>query len=242
MLIPEAFCEQGTDVGQNHKTAKKSEKNLTFEIGSNSDLVLENTVTGNLEWTIENFGRMQKGFLTLPTKFDMVDPLLYLNHNGRIIIRMSVNPQEVISKVEFGTSPLTARIEALNKLCDAGYRIGLLVAPVVMLSNWKELYSKLLIQLHHNLSEKTKHQMFIEVIFMTYSYVHRMINSQAFPSAIELYDKELMTGRGMGKYCYKKHAREEGELFLREEIAKYFPDAKIEYVEGRYIFHKRYRT
>ena len=31
---------------------------------------------------------------------------------------------------------------------------------------------------------------------MTYSYVHRAINREAFPKAAELYDKELMTGRG----------------------------------------------
>lgn len=37
------------------KTAEKREEDLTFEIGSNSDLVLENTITGNLVWTIENF-------------------------------------------------------------------------------------------------------------------------------------------------------------------------------------------
>ena len=37
------------------KTAEKSEKELTFEIGSNSDLILENSITGNLKWTIENF-------------------------------------------------------------------------------------------------------------------------------------------------------------------------------------------
>ena len=34
------------------KVANKSEKDLTFEIGSNSDLILENTITGNLPWTI----------------------------------------------------------------------------------------------------------------------------------------------------------------------------------------------
>ena len=34
------------------KVANKSEKELTFEIGSNSDLILENTITGNLPWTI----------------------------------------------------------------------------------------------------------------------------------------------------------------------------------------------
>ena len=86
------------------RTANKSEKELTFEIGSNSDLVLENTITGNLEWTIENFANTPKGYLTFPTKFEMVDSLLPLKHNNKIIIRMSVNPEEIINRVEFGTS------------------------------------------------------------------------------------------------------------------------------------------
>ena len=37
------------------KTANDSEEELVFEIGSNSDLILENQITGNLKWTIENF-------------------------------------------------------------------------------------------------------------------------------------------------------------------------------------------
>ena len=37
------------------KTQEKSAQELVFEIGSNSDLILENTITGNLKWTIENF-------------------------------------------------------------------------------------------------------------------------------------------------------------------------------------------
>ncbi len=35
------------------KINNQSEKELTFEIGSNSDLILENTITGNLDWTIK---------------------------------------------------------------------------------------------------------------------------------------------------------------------------------------------
>ena len=42
------------------KTANKSERDLVFEIGSNSDLILENTITKNLIWTIENFANTQK--------------------------------------------------------------------------------------------------------------------------------------------------------------------------------------
>ncbi len=42
------------------KTAEEKEQNLTFEIGSNSDLILENTITNNLVWTIENFKNAKK--------------------------------------------------------------------------------------------------------------------------------------------------------------------------------------
>ena len=212
------------------KTAQKSEKQLTFEIGSNSDLILENTITGNLVWTIENFANTEKGFLTLPTKFDMVDDILPLKHNGRIIIRMSVNPAEIINKVEFGTSRLKGRIEAINKLTEAGYKIGILIAPVILVENWQQLYSELIQTLSIELSEKARRTAFFEIIFMTYSYVHTKINEEAFPNAINLYDKEIMTGRGKGKYRYKEANRNEAEEFLREQMHKYFPNNKIEYV------------
>ena len=181
------------------KVAKQSEKQLTFEIGSNSDLILENTITGNLVWTIENFANTEKGLLTLPTKFEMVDSILPLNHNGKIIIRMSVNPAEIINKVEFGTSRLKGRIEAINKLVEAGYKIGILIAPVILVENWQQLYTELIQTLNSELLEKAKKMAFFEIIFMTYSYVHTKINEEAFPEAINLYDKEIMTGRGNGK-------------------------------------------
>ncbi len=212
------------------KTSLNSEEELTFEIGSNSDLILENTITNNLVWTIENFANTQKGKLTFPTKFDMVDDILNLNHKGKIVVRISVNPEEIINKVEFGTSRLKGRIEAINKLAEADYPIGILIAPVILVDNWKELYSDLIKYLYENLGNKAKKSAFFEIIFMTYSYVHRAINTEAFPSAIDLYNKQLMTGRGRGKYMYKNYIREEGEVFLREEMKKYFPNNEIMYV------------
>lgn len=212
------------------KTAKNSQTDLTFEIGSNSDLILENGITHNLEWTIEQFGKQEKGFITFPTKFAAEKSLLAINHRGRAIVRMSVNPQEIITQVEFGTSALKNRIQSINALCDAGYKVGLLIAPVVMVKNWKSLYMELLEILADTLSEKVKSEMLIEIIFMTYSYIHRAINNEAFPEAVELYDKAIMTGRGMGKYTYNQAARTDGEEFLRTEIAKRFDAEKILYI------------
>lgn len=212
------------------KVANKSDKNLTFEIGSNSDLILENAITNNLVWTIENFRRSSKGMLTFPTKFDMVDPILPLNHDGKIIVRMSVNPQDIIKQIEIGTSPLKNRVEAINKLKQAGYKVGILIAPVILVDNWRNLYEELIKYLDENLSIEVKKDVFFEIIFMTYSYVHRMINNDAFPDRINLYNQDIMTVRGRGKYMYKKEVKEEGEVFFRDKLKRYFPSNEILYI------------
>jgi len=212
------------------KKSIKTKEISTFEIGSNSDLILENQITGNLNKVIEEFGEKGRGFITFPTKFNMVDKLLNLKHNGKTIIRMSLNPQHIISKVEIGTSSLIHRIDALNKVCDAGYKVGILIAPVIFVENWKELYFELIQTLKNKLSYKVKEEMFIEVIFMTYSYVHNAINDQAFPNKVKLYNEKLMTGRGRGKYTYKKEYRDDAEKFIRGELNKSFDSPNIIYV------------
>ena len=194
------------------------EPGRTYEIGSNSDLVLENTITGNLLYTIPRFAEEGNGSLTFPTKFHMVEPLLSLDHRGKVIFRMSVNPQPIISRIELGTSSLKERIQAVNQMCEAGYPCGLLIAPVILTDGWKDMYRELLEELEAGLSDKMKKTMFLEIILMTYSYVHRAINAEAFPAAPDLYSKELMTGRGRGRYCYRQEARAEAEAFLRSEI------------------------
>lgn len=212
------------------KKASGAEIPLTFEIGSNSDLVLENTITGNLEWVIQEFARRTKGFLTFPTKFDRVDSLLDLDHRGKTIFRMSLNPQEIIARIELGTSPLQKRIEAVNKMCEAGYPVGILIAPVILTPEWQKQYTELFDIMAQKLSEKVKREMVLEVIFMTYSFVHRAINAEAFPYAPQLYEKELMTGRGRGKYCYRKEVREKAEEYIRSELDRHFKNPRILYI------------
>ena len=132
------FVNREQMLGKIIKVANEADKDITFEIGSNSDLILENTITNNLVWTIENFKDNPKGLLTFPTKFDMVDPILPLDHKGKVIVRMSVNPREIIRTIEIGTSPLENRVKAINKLKDAGYKLGILIAPVILVEDWKK--------------------------------------------------------------------------------------------------------
>jgi spore photoproduct lyase len=126
-------------------------------------LILENQITGSLDKTIERFGKEGKGYITFPTKFNMIDSLLNLKHNQKTIVRMSLNPQEIIEKIEIGTSNLDKRIEAMNKLAKAGYKIGILIAPVVFVDNWEKLYLDLLDQMKIMLSDQVKESLVLKL-------------------------------------------------------------------------------
>ena len=79
-------------------------------------MVLENTLTGNLRWAIEKFADIPNAYATFATKFHMVDDLLDCKHNGHTQMRISVNPELIIKRIELGTSDLMSRIEAANKM------------------------------------------------------------------------------------------------------------------------------
>ena len=204
--------------------------NSVFEIGSNSDLILENQITNNLPYTINNFCAKEKARITFPTKFSMVQDMLTLKHKGRVIVRMSVNPAIIINRVELGTSSLPDRAEAINDLCEAGYRVGILLAPIILIDNWQQHYLELLDYLADNLTNKVKKQVFFEIIFMTYSYVQNAINTEAFPNAYKIFNKQLMKGRGRGKYCYKAELKQSSAEFLTTEVNGRFGENKIIYI------------
>ncbi|NPV69915.1 MAG: spore photoproduct lyase [Firmicutes bacterium] len=201
-----------------------------FEIGSNSDLVLEDSVTGSLQWAIERFAGLERGSATLATKFGAIDGLLSLNHRGKTTIRVSVNPEEIIRRIEMGTSPLGARITAANALAAAGYPVALNLAPVIMLTGWREMYGRLLQRLEAELSAGVKRRLFFEIIFMTYGLANEQINREAFPNAENLLDRRCMRPKGRGKYCYSPRIRTEAEEFLVNEIGSLFPGAPVRYI------------
>ena len=212
------------------RTAEKSETPAVFEIGSNSDLVIENTITGNLIWTIEKFSRVDRGTITFPTKFHMIDDLLPLRHNGRTVVRMSVNPEYIVKHIEIGTSKLDERIEALIKLHRAGYPVGLLIAPVVLLPGWEGMYEGLVQTLAQKLPEDLKKILKIEVIIMTYGFAHKAIHEAAFKGAVDVFDKERMRPSGRGKYRYKKEVSQDAHEKMHDLITKYLPECSIAYI------------
>ncbi|GAA0742979.1 SPL family radical SAM protein [Clostridium oceanicum] len=212
------------------KTIKKVGEHKVYELGCNSDMVLENTITGNLKWAIEEFGKLENATATFATKFDAVDDLLDAKHNGHTQMRISINPKEIINKVEFGTSSLKERLTAANKMFEAGYKIGLNIAPIILEKDFEIIYENMFKEVSNYLLPKLKSQLFIEVIFMTYGSANFYINGESMPKAINLLDKSKMRPKGPGKYTYRNEYRRPAEKIIKGYIEKYLPDATISYI------------
>ena len=224
------FVNREEIMGAVERKAAKLEGEALFEIGSNSDMVLEDTITGNLQWAVRRFAEIPKARATLATKFSQVDPLLELDHNNKTQIRISVNPADYIARVELGTSALEHRIAAANKLFHAGYRVGINIAPVMVLPDWRQQYEMMFADLSEGLDSGVKEQVFIEIIFMTYGLANQRINEAALPKALDIYNADLMRPKGRGKYCYTGEARREVEEFLQAKIERVFPKGIVSYI------------
>lgn len=213
------------------KQSQNYDKDTIYEIGSNSDLLLENLVTEDLQDNLEYFfENSNKGIITFPTKFKHIQPILNIKSKDRLIPRMSLNPQEIIAKYELKTSNLKDRLIAINNLCESGYKPYILIAPIIITEEYKTEYTNLINCMNDILTKKAKNNISFELIFMTYSYIHDKINTEAFPKSKQLYSKILMTSRGIGKYHYKDNIKKEASVFIQNLLKKNFYNYTIKYI------------
>lgn len=101
---------------QNLVSYKSNNQVTTFEASCYTDPLGIEHLTGSLVETIRFFGEQEKMHLRWVTKFDQVDALLPLPHNGHTQPRVSLNTALIASRLEAGTASLDARLAAIRKL------------------------------------------------------------------------------------------------------------------------------
>jgi len=112
----------------------------TWELGDS--LALESS-TGQAAELIKEFTSLHNAVLELKTKSDRVDSILGMDHKNRTVISWSLNASHVISSEEHGTASLEKRIDAMNKVYNSGYLMGLHFDPMIFHEQWEKGYETL---------------------------------------------------------------------------------------------------
>jgi spore photoproduct lyase len=126
------------------RNAARAAEGTTFEASCYTAPLGIEHITGSLAETIRFFGAWEaEAQLRFTTKYDAIGPLLDLPHNRRTRIRFSVNARGA-ERFEGGAPRVRSRLLAMQQAATAGYRIGLTIAPILNLPDWREAYDALL--------------------------------------------------------------------------------------------------
>jgi len=205
-----------------------------FEGAATSDPVPVEPYTHSLEKAIIFFGNNNNGRFRFVTKYNDIDSLLKLEHNGHTEIRFSINTSSVINQYEHFTASRDKRIEASIKVAEAGYPMGFLVAPVFIYPNWKEEYHDLLLELRSKLPNDLKFPLTFEIISHRYTTTAKNRILEVFPEStlpMNDNDRKFKYGQfGYGKYLYTKEIIHEIKQFFTQEIEELFQNKEVKYI------------
>ena len=204
-----------------------------FEAACTSDPVGLEHITGSLAHLIEFMAKQEHGRLRFVTKFNNVDPLLGLEHNGHTRIRFSVNADYVIRHFEPGTSSFADRIEAAGKVARAGYPLGFIIAPIIWHEGWEEGYAELLRRLKAEVPPEAEPTLTFELIQHRFTKTAKRVIEARYPkSKLEMDEakRKYKWGRwGQGKYVYPDEQATALREHITEQIFANFPKASIDY-------------
>ncbi|MBE6023605.1 MAG: spore photoproduct lyase [Cellulosilyticum sp.] len=205
-----------------------------FEGAATSDSLAVEPLTHSLAKCITYFGERDYTRFRFVSKYNDVDGLLDLKHNGHTEIRFSLNTPYIINTYEHATASSKLRIEASSKVSRSGYPVGFIIAPVFMYPNWKEEYHDLLVNLKHELPEKPPHPIIFEVISHRYTLRAKNRITQIFPeTSLPMTEEErsFKYGQfGYGKYVYPKEQLADMKAFFTKELDDLFPYKDVKYI------------
>ena len=215
------------------RSRARSGEGTTFEASCYTDPLALEHLTGSLSTLIEWFGRVDAPVqLRFTSKFDAVEPLLRLQHGGRTRMRASINPAG-FARFEGGTSPVDARLAALAKMGEAGYPLGLTIAPIIAAPGWEDAYGELIAQAASALSGLDAPDLTVELITHRYTPGSKAVLDAWYPgSSLDMGREsrvEKRTKFGSLKYVYDPATMAALRRFFEQEIKQHLPYARILY-------------
>ena len=216
-------------------TQDRGHEGTTFELSCYTDPLAIEHLTGSLSAAIERAGSGRYGdaAVRFTTKFDAVDQLLDLRHGRRTRMRISVNSGEVAGRFEGGTSSVPARVAALRRMAQAGYPVGLTVAPIMPIGDWRGEYGQLLDDVAAAVDGVPDVDLTVEAITHRFTDSSKEVLQSWYPRTRLEMDEERRTQKrtkfGGAKYVYPRDVMTELRTWFADAVAARLPGAPLLY-------------
>ena len=237
--LPEILAELPPAVGAGRVTSVNKDRaaeGTTFECSCYTDPLSIEHLTGHLATCITHFGD-PANFGNAPvqlrftTKFDAVTPFLGLAHHGHTRIRFSLNAAAA-ERHEGGAPRVAARLIALRAAAEAGYPVGLTIAPILRVPDWQTQYDTLFAQVAQALDGLTP-DLTAELITHRFTPKSKSVLETWYPgSPLEMDEAQRsrkMTKFGSVKWVFPKEEMTAMRTAIETSLAHHLPAAHLLY-------------
>ncbi len=234
--LDEILAELPAALGQGRVTsvsAERAREGTTFECSCYTDPLALEHLTGSLATCISRFGAWEAPVqLRFTTKFAEVGPLLGLAHRGRTRVRFSVNAKAA-ERHEGGAPRMPARLAALRAMAQAGYPVGLTVAPIMRVPDWPAAYDLLFAEVAASLDGVADVDLTAELITHRFTPKSKDVLGGWYPGSKLEMDEGARTRKttkfGSVKWVFPKEQMREMRTCLESSLAKHLPFARTLY-------------
>ena len=146
--VEQLFDELGTFV-QTHP-----QQLVRIGSGEFSDSLSLDPLTGFSRLLVPFVRQFPNVLFEFKTKSALVDDLLDLEPDGKVMVSWSINPEPVVQREEHKTASLAARLRAALRCRAAGYKIGLHFDPLLYYPGWEADYEPFVAQVFHTITAR----------------------------------------------------------------------------------------
>ena len=133
-----------------------SQKNYFFS-GYDCDSLALDGITGFVDYFLPIFKKNKNAVLEIRTKSIQINKILKYKSFNNCVIAFSFTPENISKLVEHKVPSVKKRIDAMKKLVEKGWKIGLRFDPIVPACNFGKIYEELFKKIANSIPEKNIH-------------------------------------------------------------------------------------
>ena len=133
-----------------------SQKNYFFS-GYDCDSLALDGITGFVDYFLPIFKKNKNAVLEIRTKSIQINKILKYKPFNNCVIAFSFTPENISKLVEHKVPSVKKRIDAMKKLVEKGWKIGLRFDPIVPACNFGKIYEELFKKIANSIPEKNIH-------------------------------------------------------------------------------------
>jgi len=146
-----------------------------FFTGYDCDSLALDPMTGFVDACLNHFENNHQVQLELRTKSTQIRPLLKRKAMDNVVAAFSLSPKAIVASEEHGTPSLEKRLDALQRLQTAGWKIGLRFDPLLYADNFESLYGPFFDEVFDALDTDSIHSVTLGTFRLPKGFHKRMV-------------------------------------------------------------------